>query len=261
MLNILESFDLAELGHNSADYLHLLVEAKKLAFGDLDRWLADPEQNQLPTETLISKEYASRQRARIDEERAASSYPSGVIGGDTVYLSVVDRERNAVSFINSIRALFGSGLVAPGTGMVLQNRGSDFTLRPGHPNELGPRKRPYHTIIPAMAFRGGKPWLCFGVMGGLMQPQGHVQVLLNRLVFGMDVQQAGDAARFCHLDAGLALESGVPASVADELARRGHVMVDGRGAFGGYQAVEIDWDTGMLIGGTESRKDGLAAGY
>lgn len=261
MLNILEPYDLADLGHNSADYLHLLVEAKKLAFGDLDRWLADPEQNQLPIQTLISKEYASRQRARIDEKRAAPSYPSGVTGGDTVYLSVVDRERNAVSFINSIRALFGSGLVAPGTGVVLQNRGSDFTLRPGHPNEIGPRKRPYHTIIPAMAFRGGKPWLCFGVMGGLMQPQGHVQVLLNRLVFGMNVQQAGDAARFCHLEAGLGLESGIPPSVTAELARRGHVLVDGRNSFGGYQAVEIDWDTGTLIGGTESRKDGIVVGY
>lgn len=261
MLNILEPYDLAGLGHNSADYLHLLVEAKKLAFGDLDRWLADPQQNQLPTGTLVSKEYASRQRARIDTGRAAPSYPSGLNGGDTVYLSVVDRERNAVSFINSIRALFGSGLVVPGTGVVLQNRGSDFTLRPGHPNEIAPRKRPYHTIIPAMAYRGGKPWLCFGVMGGLMQPQGHVQVLLNRLVFGMDVQQAGDAARFCHSDAGLALESGVAPVAVEELARRGHVMVEERGVFGGYQAVEIDWDTGVLLGGTESRKDGLAAGY
>lgn len=261
MLNILEPYDLAALGHNSADYLHLLVEAKKLAFGDLDRWLADPEQNQLPTETLISKEYAAQQRARIDQARAAPSYPSGVKGGDTVYLSVVDRERNAVSFINSIRAPFGSGLVAPGTGVVLQNRGSDFTLRPGHPNEIAPRKRPYHTIIPAMAFRGGEPWLCFGVMGGLMQPQGHVQVLLNRLVFGMDVQKAGDAARFRHSEAGLALESGVTPAVAEELVRRGHVMVQERGVFGGYQAVEIDWDTGALFGGTESRKDGLAAGY
>ena len=174
---------------------------------------------------------------------------------------MVDRERNAVSFINSIRALFGSGLVAPGTGVVLQNRGSDFTLRPGHPNEIGPHKRPYHTIIPAMAFRGGKPWLCFGVMGGLMQPQGHVQVLLNRLVFGMDVQQAGDAARFRHSEAGLALESGVAANVVAELRRRGHVIVQERGVFGGYQAIEIDWDSGKLIGGTESRKDGLAAGY
>ena len=261
MLNILEPYDLASLGHNSADYLHLLVEAKKLAFGDLDRWLADPEQHQLPTDVLISKDYAARQRARIDPAKAAPHYPSGVKGGDTVYLSVVDRERNAVSFINSIRALFGSGLVAPGTGVVLQNRGSDFTLRPGHPNEIGPHKRPYHTIIPAMAFRGGKPWLCFGVMGGLMQPQGHVQVLLNRLVFGMDVQQAGDAARFRHSEAGLALESGVAANVVAELRRRGHVIVQERGVFGGYQAIEIDWDSGKLIGGTESRKDGLAAGY
>jgi gamma-glutamyltranspeptidase/glutathione hydrolase len=145
--------------------------------------------------------------------------------------------------------------------VVLQNRGSDFTLRPGHPNEIAPRKRPYHTIIPAMAFRDGKPWLSFGVMGGLMQPQGHVQVLLNRLVFDMDVQQAGDAARFRHSAAGLALESGVAPAAVEELARRGHVIIEERGVYGGYQAVEIDWQTGMLLGGTESRKDGLALGY
>ena len=262
MLNILEPFEFEEMGHNSADYLHLLIEAKKLTFGDLDRWLADPEQTELPVDELISKEHAARQRSRIDLRRAAPEYPSSLDGAsDTVYLSVVDRERNAVSFINSIRAAFGSGLVVPGTGVLLQNRGSDFSLEPGHPNEIGPRKRPYHTIIPAMAFRGGKPWLCFGVMGGAMQPQGHTQVLLNRLVFGMNVQEAGDAPRFRHTNEGVALESGVPRGVVEELVDRGHKITQASGVFGGYQAIEIDSESGRLIGGTELRKDGIAAGY
>lgn len=260
MLNILEPFDLEAMGHNSADYLHLLIEAKKLAFGDLDRWLADPEQTKLPVEELISMEHAARQRSRIDLKRAAPSYPSSLdASSDTVYLSVVDRDRNAVSLINSIRAPFGSGVVVPGTGVLLQNRGSDFNLERGHPNEIGPRKRPYHTIIPAMAYRDGKPWLCFGVMGGAMQPQGHTQVLLNRVVFGMDVQQAGDGARFRHTSDGVALESGVSGDVVAELVARGHTITDVRGVFGGYQAIEMDGE--RLIGGTETRKDGMAAGY
>lgn len=262
MLNILEPYELEAMGHNSVEYLHLLIEAKKLAFGDLDRWLADPQQTRLPLEQLISKTHASRQRDRLDRDRAARSYPSVLDAeSDTVYFAVTDSERNAVSFIQSIRAAFGSGLVVPGTGVLLQNRGSDFTLRPGHPNEIGPRKRPYHTIIPAMAYRAGKPWLCFGVMGGLMQPQGHVQVLLNRLLFGMDVQEAGDAARFCHSPAGLALESGVAPAVVKELEQKGHAPVPAKGVFGGYQAVEIDWERGRLLGATESRKDGIAAGW
>ena len=254
MLNIFEPFELEDMGHNSADYLHLLIEAKKLAFGDLDRWLADPEQTELPVDELISKEHAARQRSRIDLRRAAPEYPSSLDGAsDTVYLSVVDRERNAVSFINSIRAAFGSGLVVPGTGVLLQNRGSDFSLEFGHPNEIGPRKRPYHTIIPAMAFRGGKPWLCFGVMGGAMQPQGHTQVLLNRLVFGMNVQEAGDAPRFRHTNEGVALESGVPRGVVEELVDRGHKVTQASGVFGGYQAIEIDSESGRLIVGSEFR--------
>ena len=192
MLNILEPFDLGKLGHNSTAYLHLLIEAKKLAFADLAAWNADPEQSRLPVETIVSKEYARRQRARIDKNKASPGYESGVAdgAGDTVYLTVVDEERNVVSFINSIFHNFGSGVVVPGTGVVLQNRGALFTLEEGHPNRLAPRKRPYHTIIPAMAYRDGKPWLSFGVMGGDMQPQGHVQVLLNMIELGMNVQEA-----------------------------------------------------------------------
>jgi gamma-glutamyltranspeptidase/glutathione hydrolase len=264
MLNILEPYDLAKLGHNSAAYLHLLVEAKKLAFADLDAWNADPEQARLPVSTIISKEYAKRQRARIDERKASPGYKSGIADGasDTVYLTVVDEERNVVSFINSIFHNFGSGVVVPGTGVVLQNRGALFTLEKGHPNQLAPRKRPYHTIIPAMAFKGGKPWLSFGVMGGDMQPQGHVQVLLNMLELGMHVQEAGEAARFRHHPTeGLAVESGVDATVVQELSRMGHDVRVRPGQFGGYQAIEIDWERGVLIGGTDPRKDGQVAGW
>jgi gamma-glutamyltranspeptidase/glutathione hydrolase len=263
MLNILEGFDLRSLGHNSARYLHLLIEAKKLAFADLDRWLADPEKTRIPVETIISKEYAVRQRARIHPSRAAGSVASGIpSNGDTVYLTVVDKDRNAVSFINSIFLNFGSTIVVPGTGIVLHNRGALFTLQDGHPNRLEGRKRPYHTIIPAMVFRDGKPVLSFGVMGGDMQPQGHVQVLLNMLEFGMNVQDAGEAPRFRHSPlSGVALESGVGATTIRELASLGHQIISLPGIFGGYQAIQIDWKSGTLAGGTDPRKDGCAAGY
>ena len=264
MLNILEGYDLRALGHNSAGYLHLLIEAKKLAFADMAAWLADPARAQLPLATLLSKDYAARQRARIDPRRASAGYGSGVADGtgDTVYLTVVDEERNAVSFINSIFHNFGSGVVAPGTGVVLQNRGALFTLEAGHPNEIAPGKRPYHTIVPAMAVREGKPWISFGVMGGDMQPQGHVQVLLNRVEFGLDPQQAGEAARFRHSPAeGVALESGVGTAAVHELARRGHKTIRDPGVFGGYQAIEIDWERGVLIGGSDPRKDGAVAAW
>ncbi len=264
ILNILEPFGLRQLGHNSTQYLHLLIEAKKLAFADLTAWNADPEKARLPVETIISKDYAERQRARIDPSKAAPGYESGIGDGasDTVYLTVVDEERNVVSFINSIFHNFGSGVVVPGTGVVLQNRGALFTLEDGHPNRLAPRKRPYHTIIPAMAYRDGKPWLSFGVMGGDMQPQGQVQVLLNMLEFGMDVQQAGEAVRFRHNPAdGVALESGVDPTVVQELSRIGHDIRTRPGVFGGYQAIEIDLARGVLIGGADPRKDGQVAGW
>ncbi len=263
MLNVVEGYDLRRMGHNSAEYLHLLIEAKKLAFADLGAWLADPKKSDLPVSKLISKTYADEQRRRIDPARAAVDVATGVPrDGDTVYLTVVDKDRNAVSFINSLFHGFGSGEVVPGTGVILQNRGSLFTLAAGHPNCIAGRKRPYHTIIPAMVFRDGKPWMSFGVMGGDMQPQGHVQVLLNRIELGMDVQQAGEAARFRHYADGVALEAGVDPAVVRELAGRGHQMLEGSpGGFGGYQAIEIDWESGVLIGGSDPRKDGLAAGY
>ena len=206
MLNILEGFDLRSAGHNTAEYLHLFVEAKKLAFADLDAWLADPDRARLPIETIVSKDYARRQRRRIDTGKASTGVTSGIEGpvqwlgekGDTVYFTVVDRQRNVVSFINSLFLGFGSGVVVPGTGLLLQDRGALFSLDPEHPNRIEGRKRPYHTIIPAMAFRDGRPWLSFGVMGGDLQPQGHVQVLLNMIEFDMNVQEAGEAPRASH---------------------------------------------------------------
>jgi gamma-glutamyltranspeptidase/glutathione hydrolase len=270
MLNILEGDDLRSLGHNSADYLHLLIEAKKLAFADLDAWLADPERARVPVPKLISKDYGREQRKRIDRGRAAKDVKTGVDervefltrNGDTVYLTVVDKDRNVVSFINSIFWQFGSGVVVPETGILLQNRGALFSLDPEHPNRLEGRKRPFHTIIPAMVFRDGKPWMSFGVMGGDMQPQGHVQVLLNMLEFGMNVQDAGEAPRFRHSPAdGLALESGIDTTVITELSRRGHTVGWRPGIFGGYQAIQIDWERGVLLGGSDPRKDGGVAAW
>jgi len=270
MLNILEGFDLRSLGHNSAAYLHLLLEAKKLAFADLDAWLADPERAELPVPAIISKAYADEQRKRIRRDKAASKVESGISAahqklvseGDTVYLTVVDRDRNMVSFINSLFHGFGSGVTVPETGIVLQNRGALFSLDPDHQNRIEPRKRPYHTIIPAMAYKDGKPWMSFGVMGGDLQPQGHVQIMLNRIEFGMNIQDAGEAARIKHNpSAGVAVESGINATAVTELDRLGHDIVRTPGVFGGYQAIEVDWDKGVLIGGTDPRKDGLVAAW
>ena len=262
MLNILEGFDLKSLGHNSAEYLHLLVEAKKLAFADRDAYYADPDKVKVPVDKLISKEYGERQRRRIDANRAGKAVTPGLLEqGDTIYLTVVDKDRNCVSFINSLFHSFGSGLVAGKTGICLQNRGALFSLDPKHPNRLEPHKRPFHTIIPAMAFKNEKPWLVFGVMGGDMQPQGHVQVLLNIVDFGMNVQLAGEAARFRDLEEGLALESEVGAEVRRKLIDKGHKIVWLVGEFGGYQAIMIDPETGVLMGGSDPRKDGCVVGW
>jgi gamma-glutamyltranspeptidase / glutathione hydrolase len=262
MLNIVEGFDLKSLGHNSADYLHLLVEAKKLAFADRDAYYADPEKVTVPVDKLISKEYAEQQRKRIDLKKAAPSFEPGLAGqGDTIYLTVVDKDRNCVSFINSLFHAFGSGIAAGDTGICLQNRGCLFSLDPKHPNRLEPHKRPFHTIIPALAFKNEKPWLVFGVMGGDMQPQGHVQVLLNIVDFGMNVQLAGEVPRFRHLYEGLALESEIGNEVRESLAEKGHQIVQVVGEFGGYQAIMIDPDTGVLMGGSDPRKDGCVAGW
>ncbi len=262
ILNLVEPYDLRAMGHNSTPYLHTLIEATRLAFADLDAWLADPERSELPTETLISKAYADERRKLISPDKAAEEATTGVPpDGDTVYLTVVDKDRNAVSFINSISGAFGSGEVVPGTGVILHNRGAGFTLEAGHPNRIAGRKRPYHTIIPAMVMKDDKPWLSFGVMGGGMQPQGHVQVLLNMLEFGMDPQEAGEAARYRVMGDEVALESGVGATVAQELILKGHKPIWAKASFGGYQAIRIDWERGVLIGGSDPRKDGAAVGW
>ncbi len=269
MLNLLEGYDLQALGHNSPEYVHLFVEAKKLAFADLAAWLADPARAKLPVETIISKDYAHQRRAQIRMEAPAAEVVSGIDGpvqwvegaGETVYFAVVDKDRNAVSFINSIFHAFGSGIVVPNTGIILQNRGALFSLDPEHPNRIEGRKRPYHTIIPAMAFRDGRPWLTFGVMGGDLQPQGHVQVLLNMIEFGMNVQEAGEAPRVSHSsDGGVGLEDGMGPEVAAALRKVGH-RVRKSGPMGGYQAIRIDWKRGVLLGGTDPRKDGTVAAW
>lgn len=262
MLNLLEGFDLAALGHNSAAYLHRLIEAKKLAFADRDAYLADPEHMRAPLETLISKEYAEARRAGISGDRAAREVAPGLTDdGDTIYLTVVDRDRNAVSLIYSLFGSFGSGLVVPGTGIALQNRGTGYSLEPGHPNELAPGKRALHTNMPGMAFRDGRPWITYGVMGGDMQPQGHTQVLLNLIEFGMHVQKAGEMPRFRHGSDGVGLESGIDPDTRQTLVRMGHRVRTRFGAYGGYQAIRIDWENGVLLGGSDPRKDGAALGY
>jgi gamma-glutamyltranspeptidase/glutathione hydrolase len=277
MLNILEGYDLRALGHNSAEYLHLLVEAKRLAFADRDAFLADPEATpKAALAAMLSKEYAASRRGEIDPQRAARSPRPGALGpsgptpagraegrdaGDTVYLTAADARGTVVSLIQSIFSTFGAGLAAGDTGIVLHNRASLFTLDAGHPNRLAPHKRPLHTLVPAMVLKDGRPWLSFGVMGGDMQPQGHVQVLVNLIDFGMNVQEAGEAARVRHSSAGVAAESGVPAAARFGLIRRGHRVIAGVDVFGGFQGILIDPATGVLMGGSDPRRDGLAIGY
>ena len=262
ILNILAGYDLKALGHNSAEYLHLFAEAKKLAFADRATYVTDLDRRSLPVETLISKEYAERMRARIDRDRAQEFSRSTLkIGTDTVYLCAVDRWGNAVSFINSLYYGFGSGLVVPETGICLQNRGALFSLKPDHLNRVEPSKRPLHTIIPAMVTKDGKPYFCYGVMGGDMQPQGHVQVLLNMLVFGMNPQEAGEAARVMEVDGTVHVEVGVRDEVRRELRGKGHCVRSAVGPFGGYQGILIAQGAGVLYGASENRKDGCAVGY
>jgi gamma-glutamyltranspeptidase/glutathione hydrolase len=276
MLNILESYDLAKLGFGSAEALHLMIEAKKLAFEDAARFYADPDFVKVPVARLVSKEYAAERRALISMERAFREIPPGdarLETSETTYLVVADKDRNFVSLIQSNYAGFGSGPVPDGLGFCLQDRGALFNLDPKHPNALLPGKRPFHTIIPAMVTREGRPVFAFGVMGGSMQPQGHVQVLCNIVDFGMNIQEAGDAPRFNHSgsseptgevmrDGGeVALESGFSPESVRALMEKGHKIVGDTGGFGGYQGIWWDWERDVLRGGSESRKDGCAMGY
>jgi len=279
MLQILEAYDLASMGFMSADALHVMIEAKRLAFEDRARFYADPDFDPAPVEALISQEYAAQRRALISMDRAMESVAHGdpaiLEDGDTTYLTVADANGLMVSLIQSNFRGMGSGLVPDGLGFMLQNRGELFALDPDHPNVYAPGKRPFHTIIPAMVTKDGEGWLSFGVMGGAMQPMGHVQIITNMIDFGLNLQEAGDAARWRHegstsetaplgQTAGIGvvhLESGVPQDVREALEARGHVLGRSDGGFGGYQAVMRDPETGVLHGASEMRKDGAAQGY
>ena len=267
-LNLIEGHDLGAMAYYAPERWHLMIEAMRLAMVDAGRYVADPARASIPLEALLSREYAAQRRATIDMEQtmplAAAGQPEH---RDTVYLTVVDGQGNAVSFINSLYRGFGSGLVVPGTGICLQNRGACFVLEPGHPNALEGGKRPYHTIIPAMALREGRLWLSFGVMGGFMQPQGHLQVVVNMVDYGLDPQAALDAPRFRVDEQGgpqVAIETGVPLKTRKALAALGH-DVRGESAFsfgfGGGQVIALDAEGDVLWGGSDPRKDGCAVGF
>ena len=274
ILNILEGYDLASMGFGSTDYIHHFVEAKKLAFEDRAKYYADPAFNDLPVDELISKNYADERRALINPKRASRTLDAGELEqGNTIYLTVADEKGNMVSLIQSNYRGLGSGMCPPGLGFIFQDRGELFTLEEGHVNVYEPGKRPFHTIIPAFITKDGKPWMSFGVMGGSMQPQGHAQIVINMIDFGMNLQEAGDAPRIRHVgssqptgqkmsDGGIInLESGIPYENIRELSKRGHSVQYSVGGYGGYQAILWDEIKGVYFGASESRKDGQAAGY
>jgi gamma-glutamyltranspeptidase / glutathione hydrolase len=319
ILNILEGFDLKAMGRNSAETLHAMIEAKKLAWADRAKFYADPEFATIPLAQLISKQYAAERRKLIDPNHAAKTVApgnpnaaqsskvrdtsiSGLVAkiengqdvrwpnrvraglpsdarvtddGDTIYMCTADDEGNMVSLIQSNYRGMGSGIVVPGLGFMFQDRGELFSMEQGHANVYAPGKRPFHTIIPGFVMKDGKPWEAFGVMGGGMQPQGHVQVLTNQIDFGLNVQEAGDASRWQHegdneptgekMEKGgyVEVESGIPYEVVRELEKRGHDMRFDVGGYGGYQAIKVEMHDGLrvYIGASESRKDGQAAGY
>ena len=266
MLNILEGYDVAGMGHNSPDYLHTLIEAKKAAFADRDWFITDPEFEDIPVERLKSKEYAEECRKRIDPFKAKSpGSPATAKPSETVYVTAVDEKGNAASFISSIYMHYGSGVVADGTGIVLQNRGHSFSLNPKHPNHIEPKKRPMHTIIPGMVFENGKLLMSFGVMGGDMQPQGHTQFLTNVIDFKMNLQEAMDAPRARHIaDMTVYVEDGVNDRTKAILESKGHAILGGPrpiNEVGGGQVVYVDRAQGVLLGASDKRKDGCAIGY
>ena len=273
MLNILENFRFDTIEFGSADHIHLFVEAKKLAFEDRAKYYADMEFAKVPVERLISKEYAQKISLLIDKEHAGI-YHSGIISsGETVYLTTADKEGNMVSLIQSNYRGMGSGMIPPGLGFMLQDRGELFSLNEGDANAFAPGKRPFHTIIPAFITKEGKPWISFGVMGGDFQPQGQVQIVMNLIDFGMNLQEAGDAPRIAHEGSSqptgenakgpgtIYLESGFDYNVIRELLERGHNLAYESGIYGGYQAIMFDAERKIYIGASESRKDGMAGGY
>ena len=276
ILNVLETFDLSKFNPGHPEYLHLFIEAKKLAFADRAKFYADTGFADVPVEELISKGYAYQQAKRIQSNAVMKDVPAGdpkLSSGDTIYLTVVDKDRNCCSLIQSIYYGFGSQMVAGELGFAIQNRGSLFSLDPDHFNTLEPGKRPFHTIIPAMVTQNNRPVFCFGVMGGDMQPQGHAQVLVNLIDYGLNVQAAGDAARVRHVGSAtptgkpadgagtVYVESGISDEAVGQLEKLGHSVSREKTSFGGYQGILIDHKNGILRGGTESRKDGVALGY
>jgi len=274
ILNVMEQYDVENMGFGSADYIHLFVEAKKLAFEDRARHYADMDFSNVPVQQLISKEYAKERAMLIDMDRAAQSYDAGALNSpSTIYLTVADKNGNMISLIQSNYRGLGSGMTPDKLGFILQNRGEMFSLQDGHPNVYEPGKRPFHTIIPAFITKDGKPWVSFGVMGGGMQPQAHAQIVMNLVDFGMNLQEAGDAPRIQHsgsseptdeimTDGGIVyLESGFDYQQIRTLLRKGHKMGTTVGSYGGYQAIKWDDEKGVYFGASESRKDGQAAGY
>jgi len=274
MLNILENYNIKEMGFDSPEYLHLLIEAKKLAFEDRAKYYADPDFNTLPVKELISKEYGKRRTELINSDKAASSYPAGELEqGNTIYLTTADKEGNMVSLIQSNYRGMGSGMTPGKLGFILQNRGELFSLDEDHNNAYEPHKRLFHTIIPGFITKDGRPLMSFGVMGGAMQPQGHVQIICNIVDFGMNIQEAGDAPRINHTgssqptgekmtDGGVVnMESGFSHQTIRDLLTRGHIIQYTHGIYGGYQAILFDEKNGVYYGASESRKDGQAAGY
>jgi gamma-glutamyltranspeptidase / glutathione hydrolase len=303
ILNILEGFDLRAMGRNSPETLHAMIEAKKIAWADRAKFYADPAFSKIPIAGLLSKEYAAERRTLIDPNHAAKKIEAGnpqdgvgapprrsadrsargrggsssaIDDGDTIYMCTADEEGNMVSLIQSNYRGMGSGIVVPGLGFMFQDRGELFSMDPGHANVYAPSKRPFHTIIPGFVMKDGKPWEAFGVMGGGMQPQGHVQVLTNQIDFGLNVQEAGDASRWQHegdneptgekmTESGgyVEVESGIPYETVRELRKKGHDVRFDVGGYGGYQAIRVEMHDGqrVYIGASESRKDGMAAGY
>ena len=302
ILNILEGFDLKSMGRNAGETLHAMIEAKKIAWADRAKFYADPEFAKIPLAGLLSKKYAAERRKLIDPGHAAKAVEAGmppgngaglqpmreplqdsaatpkrspVDDGDTIYMCTADDDGNMVSLIQSNYRGMGSGIVVPGLGFMFQDRGELFSMEPGHANVYAPGKRPFHTIIPGFVMKDGKPWEAFGVMGGGMQPQGHVQVLTNQLDFGLNAQEAGDASRWQHegdneptgekMEKGgyVEVESGIPYEIVRELEKRGHDVRFDVGGYGGYQAIKVELHDGqrVYVGASESRKDGQAAGY
>jgi gamma-glutamyltranspeptidase / glutathione hydrolase len=276
MLNLLEAYDLKKFGFGSKEHIHYFVEAKKLVYEDRAKFYADSAFNKIPVKSLISKSYANERRKLISDKRAGTNYEAGnpaLQSGDTIYMTVADKDGTMVSLIQSNYSGMGSGMTPDGLGFILQNRGALYTLEEGQFNTYAPHKRPFHTIIPAFVTKDGQPFLSFGVMGGAFQPLGHVQIVMNVIDFGMNIQEAGDAPRIDHAgsseptgekmkDSGvISLESGYNYEVIRELMKMGHKINFGLNGYGGYQAIKYDAKNKVYYGASESRKDGQAAGY